>query len=527
MSSINYFITKISNAKVSWNHINLVILGVLSLINIYGYCFSGQSQFYDLTTLKITLGITFLLFLSTFSKYTTTFMLGSVFSLIAFVFIYPRLLFLQFYPDAILMPFTVVLSLVQFNEALEYIFLGLLAILFGAYIFDLSTKRLFKKKENFFRVENNLELIINTVTFILFVTIALAVSLIFGFNIFNGNEAVRQSWMLGLLAVLFTTSTSALVAIFNILRVVEKQSYSRLCLYLIVFIYLIASILTGSRAGPLVILIIIFSCHLVLHGNFRVRIKDLFLFITLLFAASYIAFQVGTQARNALMGEYSPSQITAQASADLEEFIEFEKQRYSVSNAAKSNLNLSLGERKFLSRLFYPFDAAIIGLTLPAEVNLSQKIMTTEYMFKSSINMILPGVIFKDAQLNSSLAWPFIFKLRDEKILRIKYYYETFPWSIWASCYVMYGSGLGLLVMFIVGFVIGILNLGLSATTSEFAFKTCFVYVLASFLFMGGVDDYIVFLITSMNSVLLFILVKKFCILPLARKLYKTFGSQP
>jgi hypothetical protein len=87
----------------------------------------------------------------------------------------------------------------------------------------------------------------------------------------------------------------------------------------------------------------------------------------------------------------------------------------------------------------------------------------------------------------------------------------------------MYGSGLGLLVMFIVGFVIGILNLGLSATTSEFAFKTCFVYALASFLFMGGVDDYIVFLITSMNSVLLFILVKKFCILPLARKLYKTF----
>ena len=147
--------------------------------------------------------------------------------------------------------------------------------------------------------------------------------------------------------------------------------------------------------------------------------------------------------------------------------------------------------------------------------------MTTEYMFKSTINIILPGVIFKDAQLNSSLAWPFIFKLREEKNLQNKYYYETFPWSIWASCSLMYGPDLGLLAMFIIGFLIGILNLSFSVTGSGLAIKACFVYTLASLLFMGGVDDYISFMVTSMNSVLLFILINKFCIRPLVENFYK------
>jgi hypothetical protein len=147
--------------------------------------------------------------------------------------------------------------------------------------------------------------------------------------------------------------------------------------------------------------------------------------------------------------------------------------------------------------------------------------MTTEYMFKSAINIILPGVIFKDDQLNSSLAWPFIFNLRDEKNLQNKFYCEIFPWSIWASCSLMYGTDLGLLAIFIIGLLIGILNLSFSVNCSGLAIKACFVYTLASLLFMGGIDDYISFMVTSMSSVLLLILINKFCIKPLVENFYK------
>lgn len=519
MISINHCISKISNTKVSWVCLNLAMLGTVSLIAIYGYCFPSQSQFFDFTTLMITLCASLILAAPMFTKQATTFMLGSVFSLMSVIFIYPRLLFLQFYPDAIPMPFSVVLSLLQFNKALGYMVLGLAAILLGTYIFDLVTTRLYKATENSFGGASNLVVVSNTATFSLFVTIALTTSLIFGFNIYSANESVRQNWMLGLLAVLFTTSTSALISIARILDAREGISYRRLCLLFIVLVYLLSSTISGSRAGPLVILIIFFSCSLLLQGNFRIKVRDYLFFFALLFSASFIAFQWGTEARNALMRTHNPAQVLAQATAELQEAIELQKERSASSGSIKTSLRLSLAEKKFLYRYFSPFDIAIVGLTLPVETKLSQKIMTTEYMFKSAINIIVPGVIFRDAQLNSSLAWPFIFKLRDEKNLQLKYYYETFPWSIWATCALMYGPGLGLLAMFIIGLLIGILNLGFSATRSGLAIKACFVYTLASLLFMGGMDDYIVFVISSMNSVLLFIFANEFCIRPLIENL--------
>jgi hypothetical protein len=122
-----------------------------------------------------------------------------------------------------------------------------------------------------------------------------------------------------------------------------------------------SSVVSGSRAGPLIILIIFFSCSLVLKENFRYKIRDYLLFFTLLFDTSLISFQWGTEARNALLRAHNPTQILAQAMAEEQEHHELQKEKFASSSGTKTSLSLSMNLwKKFLTRFFSPFDKAIM-----------------------------------------------------------------------------------------------------------------------------------------------------------------------
>jgi hypothetical protein len=450
------------------------------------------------------------------------FIIGSILSILSYIYIFPRILSLQFFPRKIPFPFTAEISINQFNEAYSFIVSGIIVIISGAYLADILIG-FNKQNKNVFNylIDNEKKYRPKKVIilFMIFFFVSYIVSNIYGYNIFSINSEVRSSKVLGIISALFIPGVAAYISFLILFKLdYSKQNISMYIAFLI-FIYILYAVLAGSRSGPLQIVFMIFSVMIALFNNFKIKITKYLQFILLIIISSIISFHIGSVLRHDIMVENNQNYAIAVKNSESKEAI-------MINNESLVKIDLSKTQIEMLRRLFSQLDIAILGIVIERDLELSEKVVNFEYLIKSGINLLVPGIIFKDANLNSSLAWPFIYKFRDKIHLENKYYYETFPWSIWTISYVMYGWLYGLALLFMIGFLISTLyNLAKKYDEKGFLLGI-FIYNLFPFFFTNGIDDYIVTLGRFIVSGLFFWIIYKYIVVAPMDKIKSFFKKQ-
>ncbi len=486
--NILFRLYQLSQLALSWRLINIIGLMLIIIISLLSFYFLQATDLYNFSTVLLTIITCVLLMLTMIKTFGGVFIVGSILSVLSYIYIFPRILSSQFVPRKIPFPFTAEISLDQLNEGYSYIVLGIITIIAGAYLAD-ELMRYFKKNKNIYNyliktgVDCRPKKII--ITFLIFFFVSYFVSNIYGYNIFSTNPEVRSSKILGIISALFIPGVAAYLSFLMLFKLdFNKQGVGKY-IALLIFIYILYGVLAGSRSGPLQIIFMIFSVMITLYDNFKIKITKYIQFILLIIISSIISFHIGSIMRHDIMIENNQNYAIAVKKSESKEAV-------LVNNENILKIDFSKTQIEILRRLFSQLDIAILGIVIERDLELSDRIVNLEYLIKSGINLLVPGEIYKDANLNSSLAWPFIYKFRDNIYLENKYYYETFPWSIWTISYVMYGWLLGLVGLFFIGFIISALY-NLTKKNDEKGFVLgIFIYNLFPFFFTNGIDDYIV-----------------------------------
>ena len=149
-------------------------------------------------------------------------------------------------------------------------------------------------------------------------------------------------------------------------------------------------------------------------------------------------------------------------------------------------------QNSMLARLYAPTDTAILSVNLPKEPVLEDQLLNIKYSVKSALNILLPGVVFEDAQLNISQGWPFIFKMRDLNLISEKYYYESFVITSFGFFYLLYGWS-GIFLYLFMGMVIVFVYLKITCCPESLRLILTSWYCVSvgSFIYMMSLDDWI------------------------------------
>jgi hypothetical protein len=325
-----------------------------------------------------------------------------------------------------------------------------------------------------------------TLVFAIVCLVQLYIALWLGDSIMSDMYYGVENKFVGVLAVLSSSAQAFLVVAISILASRKQGGMiaGKLPVFMLAFLLTITAL--GSRSGGVQIFQIVLVALLVLQGNFRERLKDYFLFFFVIALFSFAAFPVATAMRTALLAERDslPVRVLAPAPAP----------------APDSGGGI-------LSRLGAGFDTAILTLSLDANQEMLSNTMNLPYALKSAVNVIVPGEIFADAPINTTLLWPYIYKLRDSKLLQ-KGYYESFLWTPWGLAYSMFGWVAGLIALLVAGFILQAVYMRIAGNVGKWRpyLSAWFLVNVFSFYSAMGLDDWLVGLQRSFFAVVLVLL---------------------
>ena len=501
MNLLNFF----ANYEISWRNANKILIFIIFLINILCYYIFPNTDLFNFTTLIINSLFCIILLASLSINNYSLLILGSVISTISYIFIFPRVFINLVLPGEIPLPWGQEIDVINFNYAYFYIVISVTFILIGVYASSLLIKN-FTKKEIYLtsstQKKTGHDIFLTTC---IFFTIALIINLVFKYSIFNFEEETRNNRILGITSVLFSASLAANCGIFYLKE--TMSSFRHYYIGLIIILYLLVCILLGSRSGPITLFYMLITTKLILERDFKLSIKKYLLCGISFLVISLISFEIGTNIRNNIMRD-NPIYAQAQKIEALEKIEALQKIEEEKKN--KLNIYFNEGAKILLTRLFFPFDLSILSLILDQDDEHHKKFMNMQYMLKSGVNIIVPGVIFEDAKLNTALLWPFLYKFRDMEILNDSYYYESFAWGIWSIFHVMYGRYLGLFLIFILGIMWGLLFNKIASMKNKEVLTSYFVYISFPIFFMAGIDDYLSWSAQIFISLIVYILIKKY-----------------
>ncbi len=506
----------LADYEISWRNLNKILVFIVFIVNIICYCIFPATDLYNYSTLVINSFFCIILFISFSVNNFIILIFGSVASVISYIFIFPRVIINLVLPDLIPFPWYIIIGVINFNKGYLYLVNSVLVMLLGIWVVSLLIKKFSKFElaltKDLQKNKARYDVFITTCIFFLVVII---INLVFKFTIFNFDGEVKNNKILGILSFLFSASLAANCAIFNLKKESQSTRYSYFLIILIAILYILLSILLGSRSGPITLLYMIIGTKLLCDGDFKLSIKKYLLFLIGFIFISIISFKIGTDLRNDIMSDnpiYAQAQkIEAFQKAELIKKAEEANKKILKDNRNKNfNIKLDEGAEKLLIRLFHPFDLSILGVVLDRDNEYQKKYMNMQYMFKSAINNVVPGTIFVDANLNTALIWPFLFKIRDKEILNDLNYYETFAWGFWSVFNVMYGPYLGLFVIFIVGTLWGLMFYKILAIKDKEILASYFLFISFPFIFLAGIDDYISWSVQIFTSLILYLLISRY-----------------
>lgn len=485
MNYLSKYGSGILDKELSMKTVLIVSLTTVAILSVSGCILIDPNPFHDATTMGITLALCSLLLGALFWGGEVLLPMFALLAAFFLLFIFTRTLTFLYFPEWVHLPLSVTLSVKQINYGYAYIAIGTLALCAGFVFGSIAYKKLIEK-ECVVRVVtkvyplNHLSLVFATVCLV-----QLYIALWLGDSIMSDMYYGVENKFVGVLSVLFSSAQAFLVVAISMLASKKQggMNAGKLPMFMLAFLLTITAL--GSRSGGVQIFQVVLVVLLVLHGNFREKLKDYFIFLFLIALFSFVAFPAATAIRTTLLAERDGLPVRALAAP---------------APAPDSSGNI-------LSRLGAGFDTAVLTLSLDADQKMLSDTMNIPYALKSAVNVIVPGEIFADAPINTTLLWPYIYKLRDNKLLQ-KGYYESFLWTPWGLAYSMFGWGAGLIALFAAGFILQALYMGIAGIVGKWQpyLLSWFLLNVFSFYSAMGLDDWLVGLQKSFFVVVLVLL---------------------
>lgn len=488
MNYLRKYDSGILDIELSIKTVLIASLATVALLSAVGSALIGPSPFYDATTMGITLALCSLLFGVLFWSGEVLLPMFALLAAFFLLFIFTRTLTFLYFPEWVHLPLSVTLSVKQINYGYAYIAIGTLAICAGFVFGGIAYKKLIEKGRVVRVVTkvyplNHLILVFATVCLV-----QLYIALWLGDSIMSDMFYGVENKFVGVLSVLFSSAQAFLVVAISMLASKKQGGMNAGKLAMFSFAFLLTITALGSRSGGLQIFQVVLVVLFVLHGNFREKLKNYFIFFFLIALFSFVAFPAATAIRTTLLAERDGLPVRALAPAPA------------PASAPDSSGNI-------LSRLGAGFDTAVLTLSLDADQKMLSDTMNIQYALKSAVNVIVPGEIFADAPINTTLLWPYIYKLRDNKLLQ-KGYYESFLWTPWGLVYSMFGWVAGLIALLAAGFILQAVYMGIAGIAGKWQpyLLSWFLLNVFSFYSIMGLDDWLVGLQKSFFVVVLVLL---------------------
>lgn len=474
----------------------------VAVISVLGYISIGPTQLYNVTTMEITLALCGLLLAVLVKSDETLFPMFALLTTFFLLFIFTRVLSFLYIPERAHFPLSINLSAQQMNSGYAYIALGTAALCAGFFLAYMVFKNFLRKRSaggipvKVYRL-SHLALI-----FAVICAVQLYVVVWIGDSVLGDMYYGVTNKFVGGISVLFCSVQALLVVVISTLASRKESRGGAIALLLFIGVFVSVSVMLGSRAGGILVGQTVLVAMLVLYENFRERLRNYMIFLLAIAVLSVISFPIATAVRTVMLAERESFAATNDTHPKHHEFVMNEElggqpKMPGVSEAAGGSM---------LSRLGAAFDTAVITASLDADQEMLSRTMNLSYALKSAVNIMVPGVVFAEAQVNTALLWPFIYKLRDSHLLKPGYY-ESFLWTPWGLAYSMFGWGAGLFALLMAGFILQAVYMatagGLRGSGWQPYFSAWILLGTFSFYSSMGLDDWLVGLQRSLFSLIL------------------------
>ncbi len=390
---------------------------------IFGVSFLvvGPNYLFDWKTCILSLSL--VLFLGSVVKFSDSyfFVQNVIMTMFFSLFIIPRLIIYLLMPGMVSFSFGVTINNDQINIALLYILIGIIFISAGFW----SGERIFRwfiRSKKLYSEPARYHLGVVLGVFLLTVIVSWFIQNILGVNVYANKNAGAHDWLIQFLLSVFNVDIIFFIACVTILlkRVFDKSTL--LVGSFIVLVYLVGFLFIGSRGGGIRVNLMVSLILLCLKGNFKVSFRYASILVVILFS-SYLTWPFSTQKRINIARQGYYNTIATQ------------KRTNTVTNAHPDGILLYKDSKKIFSAIMNRMgliDNAIIILSIDAEPQAKSKYMNMSYAGKNIANLLLPGVVFKDAEVNTSRVIPVLYRAFSDDYLKAGGYASDFytPWGI-------------------------------------------------------------------------------------------------
>lgn len=469
----------------------MAMLATVAVLCALGYILIGSTRLYDTTTMGITLALCGLLLAVLLWGGEILFPMFALLAAFFLVFVFTRILTFLYFPEWVHLPLSVALSVEQINYGYAYIAIGTAALGTGFFMGYTAFKSFLNKGCSVTLPVKVYPLRHLAIVFAIVCVIQLYVSIWLGDSVMGDMYYGVEHKFVGVISVLFSSVQALLVIFISMVASRKQGGVSTWTHTLFMLIFLVAITALGSRAGGVWIFQITLVAMLICHGNFHERLQTYVLFLSAIAVFSFVAFPVATAVRTSMIAERDS--LSARAKP--------------APASAPAAASAPVSEHDMLSRLGAGFDTAILTMALDADQDMLSRNMNLPYALKSAVNVMVPGVVYVEAPINTAMLWPFIYKLRDIKLLKSRYY-ESFLWTPWGLAYSMFGWGAGLIALLTAGFILQAVYMGIAGNVSGWQpyLSAWFLFNVFSFYSAMGLDDWLVGLQRSLFSLILVLL---------------------
>jgi hypothetical protein len=219
----------------------------------------------------------------------------------------------------------------------------------------------------------------------------------------------------------------------------------------LLFVWLLFTILMGSRGGPLRILNCLFLFAIAYNPRFKISVARFILIVSGFFLLNYFSFTMGTVMRGyflegrgleaAVEGYEAKNREWAQFDYSSAGHITEARMAFYNSEEVKS---VSFALRKIVTRLAI-IDYPLIIVAKVADEKVIDHYIRSLHFLKNYANNMVPGEIFPESMVNTSRVFTMAYRGADLKAINEGFLSE--PWTAWGLAWLLMGWG-GLFLLF-------------------------------------------------------------------------------
>jgi len=440
---------KLVAVKISIKFFLLSMMGFFSVLTVIFFLLRGSSSLFNAQTLALFLGIVFLMAVILVASKGHLFVQSAVLVVFFSVFVLPRIMMYFFLPDMVHFPFQAAITPAQINSALVYVLVGTVAIYAGFWLAE-RVSRLkvvdLKYIEPVVYPTYSLLIVFIFTTFVVYY-----IQVIMGSNYLARLRPGSYNIMVQLAMLVFNIDTVFFMAVISLLLRKTANMKSVIAIVFLSVAYFIMSSLYGSRSVGLRIILMMVFIFLCIWQNFKIKLWYFVVPFLLLFAGLSF-YPLATQKRI--------NTVTRSNSN-----IAFTKDGISLYKDIEK-LTTTIMDRMGI------IDYAIMIITQPVDAKAKAKFMTFSYALRSTINTLVPGVAFRDAQISTSRLIPVLYRARSYEDVAAGGYFSEF-YTPWGLSYLFFGWTGGLCMLMAAAFAIHGLYRILFALAGKYRFYLC------------------------------------------------------